>query len=126
VLLLSVVWLTWPPRRRYALVVYSNSPNWQPYFETQVIQRLGNRGVVLNWSDRKRWKPTLPVIAFRMFAGNRNFNPIAIVFEPLRWPRSFRFYEAFKAFKRGRTAEVEELRQKLFELVDALAPPTAT
>ena len=53
-LLLAVVWLTWCPRRRYAIVVYSNSPVWSAYFEKQVIPRLGERAVVLNWSERKR------------------------------------------------------------------------
>src|SRR5262247_2308419 len=90
-LLLSVVWLTWWPRQQYALVVYSNSPVWQEYFETQVIPRRGGRAVVLNWSERKRWTVTLPVVLFRVFGGSRDFKPIAIVFEPLLWPRRFRF-----------------------------------
>jgi hypothetical protein len=46
--LLFVVWITWCPQRKYAIVVYSNSPVWQEYFETQVIPRLGDRAVVLN------------------------------------------------------------------------------
>jgi len=124
-LLLAVVWLTWCPRRRYALVVYSNSPIWQEYFETQVISRLGERAVVLNWSERKRWTLSLPVILFRVFGDTREFNPIAIVFQPLRWPRRFRFYKAFRSFKHGRPEEVEELRREFFRLLDALARPTA-
>ena len=124
-LLLSVVWLTWCPRRRYALVVYSSSPIWQEYFETQVISQLGERAVVLNWSERKRWTLSLPVILFRVFAGTRDFNPIAIVFEPLLWPRSFRFYKAFRSFKHGRPEDVERLRLEFFRLLDTLARPTA-
>ena len=46
-LLLLTVWLTWVPRRRYAIVVYSNSPVWQEYFETQVIPKLGERAAPL-------------------------------------------------------------------------------
>jgi hypothetical protein len=124
--LLSAVWLTWCPRRRYALVVYSNSPVWQDYFETNVIPLLGDRAVVLNWSERERWKPTLPVMLFRVFAGTREFNPIAIVFLPFLLPRSFRFYKAFKAFKHGRTGEVETLRVEFFQLLDRHSPPKAT
>ena len=122
-LLLSVVWLTWCPRRRYALVVYSNSPIWQEYFETQVISRLGERAVVLNWSERKRWTFSLPVTLFRVFGGTREFNPIAIVFQPWLWPRSFRFYKAFHSFKHGRPEDVERLRLEFFRLLDSLAPP---
>jgi hypothetical protein len=124
-LLLSVVWLTWCPRRRYALVVYSNSPIWQEYFETQVISRLAERAVVLNWSERKRWTFSLPVILFRVFGGTSDFNPIAIVFQPLLWPRSFRFYKAFQSFKHGRPDDVERLRLDFFHLLDRLAPPAA-
>lgn len=124
-LLLSAVWLMWCPRRRYAIVVYSNSPVWQEYFERHVIPQLGGRAVVLNWSDRKRWPFSLAVILFRVFAGGRQFNPIAIVFEPVRWPRSFRFYKAFRSFKHGQPEEVEKLCVEFFDLLDALARPTA-
>jgi hypothetical protein len=122
-LLLSVVWLTWCPRRRYALVVYSSSPIWQEYFETQVIPRLGERAAVLNWSERKRWTPSLPVMLFRVFGGAREFNPIAMVFQPLVWPRQFRFYKAFRSFKHGRPEEVDKLRLEFFRLLDTLARP---
>ena len=124
-LLLSVVWLTWSPRRRYAIVVYSNSPVWQEYFETQVIPQLGDRAVVLNWSERKRWSVTLPVVLFRVFGGAREFNPVAIVFEPLLWPRTFRFYKAFRSFKHGRSEDVDKVCREFFRLLDALARPTA-
>ena len=122
VLLLLVVWLTWCSRGRYVLVVYSDSPIWQGYFEQNVLPAVGNRGVVLNWSDRKQWSYSLPVALFKLFAGTRNFNPLAIVFQPLTWPRRFRFYEPFKAFKHGRPEGVERMRLELFELLDQLAP----
>jgi hypothetical protein len=122
-LLLLVVWLTWCPRRRYALVVYSNSPVWGEYFERHVIPRLGGRAAVLNWSERGRWPPSLPVILFRAFGGSREFNPIAIVFEPLRWPRTYRFYTAFRSFKHGRREDVDRLRSEFFRRLDALAVP---
>ena len=118
VALLLAVWLTWWPRKRYALAVYSASPVWQEYFETQVLPRLGSRAVVLNWSERKRWKPTLPVLLFRIFGGHSAFNPMVIVFEPFCWPREFRFYDAFRAFKHGRPQEVETLRLELFARLD--------
>ena len=118
--LLLAVWLTWWPRKRYALVVYSDSPVWQEYFETQVLPRIGNRAVVLNWSQRKRWKLTLAVLLFRTFGGHREFNPMVIIVEPFSWPRQFRFYEAFRAFKHGRPEEVEKLRLELFAQLDEL------
>jgi len=124
-LLQVMVWAFWCSRGRYALVVYSNSPIWQAYFEQHVLPAVGRRGVVLNWSERKRWPFSLPVALFRVFGGTREFNPLAIVFQPPAWPRRFRFYGPFQAFKHGRPQEVEELRRDLLELLDGLAPETA-
>jgi hypothetical protein len=124
-ILLSVVWLTWCTRGRYALVVYSNSPIWQEYFETRVLPELSGRAAVLNWSERKAWKLSLPVLLFRTFGGTREFNPIAIVFEPLVWPRRFRFYRAFRSFKHGRPEELETLRVEFLQLLNELAKPEA-
>jgi hypothetical protein len=120
---LVAVWATWCSRGRYALIVYSNSPIWQQYFDEQVLPAIGNRSVVLNWSDRKRWNVWLSVASFRMFAGHRDFNPMVIVFPPFRWPRRFRFYEAFRTFKHGRPESVERIRTDLFDLLDQLRAP---
>ena len=117
-----VVWVTWCPRGRYALVVYSDSPIWREYFEQAVLPALGSRAVVLNWSQRKRWRLSLPVMLFKLFAGSRDFNPIALVFEPFSWAERFRFYKAFRAFKHGRADEVEAVRLEFLTRLDGLAP----
>lgn len=122
VVLLSTIWLRWCARGRYALVVYSNSPTWQEYFEREVLPAVGDRGVVLNWSERKRWRYSLAVAAFGFFGGHREFNPLAIVFRPFAWPRTFRFYGPFKAYKHGRPETVEEMRRALLGMLDNLAP----
>jgi hypothetical protein len=122
-LLLLVVWLTWCSRGRYVLVVYSDSPVWRDYFEQNVIPVVGSRGVILNWSERKQWSFSVPVALFRFFGGAREFNPLAVVFRPLAWPRRFRFYGPFQAFKHGRPQEVEDTRRDLLKLLDSLAPP---
>jgi hypothetical protein len=124
-LALTVVWLTWCPRGRYALVVYSNSPIWQEYFETHVLPAVAGRAAVLNWSERRQWAMSFPVLLFRLFGGSRQFNPIAIVFEPLLWPRQFRFYRAFRSFKHGRPEEVERLRAEFLKVLNELAPSKA-
>jgi hypothetical protein len=120
--LLPTVWLAWCTRGRYALVVYSNSPIWQEYFEHAVLPAVGDRAVVLNWSDRKRWRYSLAAAAFRFFGGRREFNPLAMVFRPFAWPRTFRFYGPFKAFKHGRPEEVEEMRRAFLEMLNDLGP----
>jgi hypothetical protein len=122
IVLQLIVWTAWCSRGRYALVVYSNSPIWQKYFEEHVLPAVGNRGVVLNWSERKQWSNSLPVALYRFFAGAREFNPLVVVFQPLVWPRRFRFYGPFQAFKHGRPQEVEDMRRDLLKLLDGLAP----
>ena len=118
-----VVWTVWCSRGRYALVIYSNSPIWQEYFEELVLPAVGDRGVVLNWSERKQWSYSLSVALFRFFGGTREFNPLAVVFRPFAWPRRFRFYGPFEAFKHGRPQQVDDMRRDLLTLLDSLAPP---
>ena len=123
IVLQLIVWTAWCSRGRYALVVYSDSPIWQEYFEQRVVPAVGGRGVVLNWSERKRWSYSLPVALFTVFGGTREFNPLAIVFQPLAWPRRFRFFNPFQAFKHGRPQEVEDMRREFLGVLDGLAPP---
>jgi hypothetical protein len=57
------------------------------------------------------------VLAFWYFGGSREFNPLAVVFRPLRLPRVFRFYEPFREFKHGKTEAVENMTRKFLECV---------
>ena len=54
VLLQLLVWVTWCPRGRYAVVVYSNSPIWQLYFEENILPAIGARGLPRQPRDRPR------------------------------------------------------------------------
>jgi hypothetical protein len=40
---------------------------------------------------------------------------MAIVFRPFHLVKTYRFYEAFKDFKHGKTRKVEEIKRALFE-----------
>ena len=115
------VWCIWCARGRYVLFVYSDSPIWHDYVEQQILPRLGERAVVLNWSARSRWQRTLPVLAFRYFGGYRSFNPMAVVFRPFRFARRFRFYEPFRDFKHGKTEAVTKMEAELYDLLDEIA-----
>lgn len=123
VVLHFAIWVWWCPRGKSVLLVYSNSPTWQDYFESQVVPRLAGRAVVLNWSERKTWPrfPSLAVLACRCFAGEREFNPIAVVFRPFRLRRTFRFWGPFKEFKHGRPEAVETMTVNLFAFLDGTA-----
>lgn len=119
------VWCCWCARGRYVLFVYSDSPIWRDYIEELILPRLGDRAVVLNWSHRSRWRRTLSVLAFRYFGGDRDFNPMAVVFRPFRLAQRFRFHEPFHEFKHGKTEAVLELERQLYAVLDEIAKPPA-
>ena len=112
-ILYIAIWLTW--RKQRLLFVYSDSPIWKEYIATKVIPKLQKHAVILNWSERKAWKNSLAILAFRYFGGYRNFNPLALVFRPFRFAKDYRFYEAFKEFKHGKSGEVEKVLNELFD-----------
>ncbi len=109
-----LIWLLWLPRGKDVLFVYSDSPIWHAYMAERVLPLVGSRAVVLNWSERKNWSRwSFTVHVFHTFGGSRNFNPLVVVFPLLRRARYFRFLPAFKDWKQGDTASVEQLRQEL-------------
>ena len=104
-------------RGRTIMFVTSNSPNWQAYVETNILPRLGARAVVLNWSEREGW----PSVArwegrfFRRFAGDREFNPAALVHRPDGEIEVIRFHRAFLDFKHGNEGPLRAAEAALFE-----------
>jgi hypothetical protein len=113
-LLYLLVWALWLPRGKDILFVYSDSPIWHEYMATQVLPLVQERSVVLNWSERKKWsRLSLGVAVFHHFGGAGDFNPLVVWFRPLRLAREFRFWSAFKDWKRGYKEPVERLRQEL-------------
>src|SRR5262245_20750343 len=80
-LALLAVWVSWCSTGRYALVIYSDSPIWRDYVESRILPDLRGRAVMLNWSERARWRTSLGTVLFTLFAGRRDFNPMAIVFK---------------------------------------------
>jgi hypothetical protein len=109
-----LIWLLWLPRGKDVLVITSDSPIWRDYIANEVLPLVQARAVVLNWSARKRWpKWSFSRHVFRTFAGEREFNPMVVLFPIFRPARLFRFWSAFKSFKTGDTEAVERLRLEL-------------
>jgi hypothetical protein len=134
----------WPGKR--GILVYSNSPNWGQYIEQNWLPRIGSRFVLLNWSERARWAVERPFEArvFRTFGGDRNFNPLAIIFlervpgaTVRAWLSSIRkrdllgvlapdrhntavirFFQAFRDFKHGKDQLLRTKEAELFSLCD--------
>lgn len=115
-----LILLTWLPKGKDTLLAYSQSPIWHDYMTTQILPLVKDRAIVLDWSERKKWRwYSLPVLAFRSLGGYRNFNPLVIHFRPFRRAKIFRFWSAFKDWKHGKTDAVEQLRRDLVFVLEA-------
>ena len=110
-ILYAAIWLT---RKQLVVFVYSDSPTWKEYIESEILPYIQDRAVILNWSERRKWKNSLVALAFRYFSGYRAYNPIGLVFYPLHLVKTYRFFEAFKEFKHGNPEKVEEIKEELF------------
>lgn len=112
-----VIWSWWCVRGRDILFVYSDSPVWHDYIEQHILPYLGERAVVLNWSQRKRWRISLARLAFHHFGGYRQFNPIGVVFRPFGRTRTFRFWQPFQDFKHGQPEALHKMETEFFGLI---------
>ena len=112
----------WGGQGKRLLLVYSNSPNWQAYVEENWLPRLESIAVVLNWSERSTWAERHPFEAdiFQMWAGEREFNPLAIIIPADGRVRVIRFWQAFRDYKHGKDCT---LRATEAELGAALGVP---
>lgn len=98
------------------LLVYSNNPKWKLFFEQNIIPPAGDHAIVLNLSDQVHWnKKSWPVQVFRHWGGTREFNPLAIMScGPLRI-QVFRFYRAFRAYKKGNPVPLQEVERRFLQ-----------
>ena len=106
------VWLWWLPRGRHILFVHSDSPVWSDYIETDILPGIRQHAVLLNWSDRRKRPKGLAWAVFRHFGGDREFNPMAVVFRP--FGQVFRFWQPFRAWKHGDGAPLERTQTEFF------------
>ncbi|MGQ0637154.1 MAG: hypothetical protein ACT4QC_21305 [Planctomycetaceae bacterium] len=112
------IWIWWCFRGRDILFVYSDSPNWRDHIEQHILPRLGERAVVLNWSQRKAWRFSLARMAFRHFGGSREFNPLAVVFRPFRPTRIFRFWQPLKDSMHGKPEALQRMESEFLALIE--------
>ena len=109
-----IIWTWWCLRGRDILFVYSDSPVWHDYIEAWILPDLGERAVVLNWSQRKRWRLSVARLAFNHFGGYRQFNPMAVVFRPFRRSKVFRFWQPLRDFKHGHPEALHRMENEFF------------
>lgn len=111
----------WRPVGKQGLLVYSNGPHWQDYIERRWLPHLADRMVVLNWSERHQWPTVAPVEAkvHRHWAGDREFNPVAIVFRDGARPDVVRFWRAFRDHRHGKPQALRDAERQLATLMNA-------
>ncbi len=104
---------------RHILFVYSESPNWQEYIEVNILPRISDRSVVINWSERRFWSSQSSWEAhfFYRFAGHREFNPMALVFCARGRIKVIRFHQAFLDLKYGNESTIRAAEAELFTFV---------
>lgn len=109
---------------RPALLVYSDSPHWKRYIESNWLPHLSGHVVVLNWSERSTWKDShrLEAAVFRHYAGVREFNPVAIVLAGWRPADVIRFWQPFRDFRHGRSRPLRQAEARLGELLGVALP----
>lgn len=126
----------WYPRNKYILFVYSDSPNWKEYIETNMLAKILEPAIIMNWSERSKWawnSKLLEVKVFKYWANvslfinkgekqlqGNEFNPIAIVFAPGCKVKVFRFWKAFKDYKHGKTLLLKKVESELYEVVESI------
>jgi hypothetical protein len=117
----------WGASGKRMLLVYSNSPNWQAYVETNWLPRLESIAVVLNWSERSTWPERHPFEAdvFRTWAGDEEFNPLAIVIPAAGPVRVIRFWQAFRDYKHGKDRTLRAAEAELGEALGLRLRPDA-
>src|ERR1017187_529691 len=109
-----LIWVRSLRKGNYVLVVYPDSTTWNDYVSAEVLPMVGERAVVLNWSERNKWpRWSLATHVFRTFDGHQELNPIVVVFRPLRRAEVLRFWQAFKDWTNGHTEPVERRKQRL-------------
>lgn len=112
------VWLCWCRHGGKALFVYSDSPLWRSYIETHILPEIAGRAVVMNWSERKKWRMSLAWAVFLHFGGSREFNPLGVVFHPGRRAKVFRFWRPFHDFTHGCDAPLKKIESDFFQALD--------
>lgn len=120
--LLVMAWWRWHGTPIRGILVLSDSPNRKPYIEEHWLPRFREKIVVLNWSERKQWRASLPVRIFHRFGmgyEESNFEPSVVLFRGLRYPFVYRYFFAFRNAKHGNMEALRRLEEHMFTQLEA-------
>ncbi|OHB52807.1 MAG: hypothetical protein A2Y10_14985 [Planctomycetes bacterium GWF2_41_51] len=98
--------------------VYSNSPHWQERVEKEIIPKLPDKTIIMNWSERSKWQRNLATTAFFHFGGSQEYNPMGIIFRPFRKAKVFRFYQPLKDLQHGKPEALLKIETEFFQMLN--------
>ncbi len=119
----------WLPKNKFILFVYSDNELWKEYAEKNIIPKISQNAVILNWSIRNDWinSNTLEALLFKNFQwgreriwrqnirmGGQDYNHMAIVFNPWDKPKIISFWEAFKDYEFGKKESMKVMEGELY------------
>jgi len=111
-------------QKKFVLFIYSDSPVWKSYIENNILAQIQNQSIILNWSNRNKWsKLSWTVQSFKYWGGEKNFNPLAIVFCNFTKIKVFRFYTAFHDYKHGKVDSLQKIESQFLGLVKSKTRP---
>ncbi len=118
----------WLPKNKFILFVYSDNDLWKDYAEKNIIPKISQNAIILNWSQRKDWinSNTLEALLFKNFQwkrewvwqqnirmGGQDYNHLAIVFKPWSKPTVVSFWKAFKDYEFGKDKKLKAVEGEL-------------
>ena len=124
----------WLPQGKITLFVYSDEPKWKKYVESEIIPKIHNCTVILDWSKRRQWvhEDDLATKLFRNFnwgqgwlwnrenkrrIGGRALNHMAIVFKPWFKAKVFSFWKTWKDAEFGKNEAFDRMIREFLKLV---------
>ncbi len=94
------------------LVVYTDSPHWKEYIETQWLPRWGDRAIAFDRSQPWR-EDQVEARLWRAVAGTAEHTPVVIVVPPRGKVQIVRFWLAFRDFKYGKDKRLRDAEARL-------------
>lgn len=107
---------TFGPQKDF-LLVYTESPHWQPYIEQRWIPRWGQRMVLFNRS--RPWsKEQVEARLWQSIRWDREHTPLAIILPRRGWPHAVELYSAFRDFKHGKPQRLQQAEDRIQHALD--------
>ena len=118
--ILNQVQSSWFPKGKNVLFVYSNRKIWKDYFETNLIPKIQNKSIIINWSNRHQngWdKNSLEAKALNAFRPSYNFYPLVIVFDTQKAVKVFPLYDSFLKKIKSNSKEYQDIESQILKLI---------